>query len=240
MLKVEEAMAKWFSEVTHQLKAYGPAQTAVDEVIMASVSVIENYLTSGCMLAENKRVLPAKTLLRPIGEFTAKLRYCLAGETKEEIYARVERWRKSSWMDCKKHYEAVRDACQGSDCGQIQQWISHADSVLAGLTAARGFPQVRQILETVFSSDPVIPPGIYGQHLIATHIDVVTLAQTVAEESQTKEFMGDLPEDSTQIERDLLSQAYLYIETISKHYSWDCGKMLSEYKKLTQTDEGKS
>lgn len=240
MLKVEEAMAKWFSEITRQLKSYGPPRTAVDEVIRASVSVIEKYLTSAYMLAENKRVLPAKTLLRPIGEFTAKLKYCLAGETKEKIYERVQRWRKSSWMDCKKHYEAVRDACEGSDCSHIEQRISQADRVLAELDAVRGFPQVRQILETVFSTDSAIPPGVYGQHLIATHIDIVTLAQTVAEESGTKEFVGDLPEDSTLTELDLLSQAYLYIETISKHYGWDYDETLSEYKRHTQTDEGKS
>ncbi len=238
MLKIEEAIAKWFTATIGRLKAYGLPQTAVDEVIMASISVIENYLTSGCMLAENKRVLPAKTLLRPIGEFTAKLKYCLSGETKEEIYQRVQRWRKSSWMDYKKHWEAVRDACQGSDCSHVEQRILQADSVLAGLTTVHGLPQVRQILETVFGNDRAIPPGIYGQHLAATHIDVLTLAQTVGKETGTMEFAGDLVENDPGIELDLLSQAYLYVETVSKHYGWDCDEMLSEYKVLTHSDAG--
>src|SRR4030042_2806272 len=119
MLKIEEAIEKWFARIEDGLTAYGRWQTPVDQVIMASVPLIDNYLTSACLLAAHRRVLPAKALLRAVGEFTAKLKYCIAGGTEEAIDERIHRWRKSSWKAYKDYWEAVRHACQGSDCAHI-------------------------------------------------------------------------------------------------------------------------
>jgi hypothetical protein len=240
MLGIEEAIAKWFARIEDRLRADGPAQTAVDDVIRASAPVIDNYLTSGCLLAGRNSVLPAKALLRSVGEFTAKLKYCIAGGTEEAVDERIQQWRKRSWKDYKTYWEAVRNACKGSDCAHIDERIRQADSELAKMASFDGFPQTKQILEWVFSQDLAVRVGVYAQYLSATHIDIVTLAQTVAEETGTIEYAGDLVDAKPGIELDLLSLAYLYVETVSKYYAWDCAEMLSEYKVLTHSDDGKS
>jgi hypothetical protein len=239
MRKIEETIGKWFTRMVGHLTAYGSPQTPVDEVIMASVPVIENFLMSACLVAGHKAVLPAKALLRPVGEFTAKLKYCIAGGTEEAIDERIQRWRKSSWKKYKEYWEGIRTACQGHDCTHIDARILQADKKLAQMTNLKEFPQVKQILEVVFPQDLAVQVGVYAQHLFATHIDILTLAQTVTEEAGTTEFIGDLVEGNLEIEVDLLSQAYLYVETISKHYGWDFAETLSEYKALTHSDDGK-
>jgi hypothetical protein len=240
MVVVEETISRWFTRIEDRLRAGGSAQMPVDEVIRASVSVIENYLTSVCLIATHKAVLPAKALLRSVGEFTAKLRYCIAGGTKEEVDERIQRWRKSSWEDYKSYWEAVRNACKGSDCTHIDERIRQAENELAQMTRLRKFSQTKQVLDAVFPQDLAVRVGVYAQHLSATHIDLVTLAQTVAEEAGTTEYMGDLVAGESGIELDLLSLAYLYVETVSKHYGWDYAETLSEYKVLTHSSDAKA
>ncbi|MCX5644647.1 MAG: hypothetical protein NTZ17_08165 [Phycisphaerae bacterium] len=238
MVRTEEAIKKWFTRIVDGLEAYGPPQTAVDRVIMPSVSVVENYLMSACLLAGLGRSLPAKALLRPVGEFTATVKYCLVGGGSETI-ERIQRWQKSSWKKYKEYLEGIRTACQGHDCTHIDARIEEVEKELGQMDKFKELPKFKQILESGFSQDHAIRMGIYAQHLAATHIDILTLAQTVTEEAGTTEFAGDLVEGSLEMEADLLSQAYLYVETVSKHYGWDYAETLSEYKVLTHSNDGK-
>ena len=239
MRKVEQVIGEWFTRIETRLTVYGPAQTAADEVIGASVPVVENYLTSACLLATKEGILPSKALLRPVGEFIGKLRWCVAGGTKEEIYDRIQRWRKSSWKNYKSYWEAVRKTCRRSDCAQIDEQIREADRKLAQMTSFREFPTARQILDSGFSEETAVRLGIYTQYLGATHIDILTLAQTVAQEGGCTEYVGDLVGGDSGLERDLLSLACLYAGTISKYYGWDYADILSEYKSLTNSEDGK-
>ena len=239
MPEIEQTIGRWFTRIETGLKAYGPAKTALDQVIGASISVIENYLTSACLLVTEKRVLPTKALLRPVGEFTAKLRWCIAGGTKEEIYERIQQWRKDSWRAYERYWKAVRNACNGSDCAHIDERIRGASRQLAEMNDFSRLPTTKKILDSVFSQDLPVRVGIYTQYLYATHVDIVTLAQTVAEDGGYTECVGDLVGGESSLELDLLSLAYLYAETISKHYGWDYAEMLSEYKILTNSEDGK-
>ena len=201
MLVIEEAIGRWFTQNRGSLE--GIRSPHRHRWITSSGRLhrlLKTISTSACLVAGHKRVLPAKALLRSAGEFTASLKYCIAGDTKEEVDERIQRWRKSSWKKYKEYWEAVRNACKGADCADVDERIRQADSELAQMTGLREFSQTKQILEWVFSQDLAVRVGVYAQYLSATHIDIVTLAQTITEEAGTTEYVGDLVDDKPGIE----------------------------------------
>lgn len=103
------------------MQALGLPKSNIDEMILASIPVIDNYLNNVLMILKEECKLPARALLRASGEFIAKPIYCLKGNIQGlSVSERIESWEKTSLIQRRRYYENIIDRYSGCNHKKVQ------------------------------------------------------------------------------------------------------------------------
>ncbi len=111
-MEIDEIIAKWLQNAKTKLsgeKTYGKQhELDIDSLCLGVVALVENYAGSVLLLLNAGKILPAKALLRVMGDLTIKCMWCIdgLGTSDEEFSNRLEKWRRYSLSQDKKRMEA--------------------------------------------------------------------------------------------------------------------------------------
>ena len=230
-MEIDETINKWFEETENRLQALGLPKNSIDEMFLASILLIDNYLNNVLVISNNGSRLPAMALLRVSGEFIAKLIYCLEGN-ENGVSKRIESWEKTSLRKRKKFYENIID--RYSDCNRkkVQRWIDETEKEVNKIRV-KGLPDAARIFADVFGEKhPVGRAGMYLQYLGAVHIDLEMLEKTIKRNGTDSEYMGDVEYNIEGLKFECLTHGYIFFKHLYEYYKLDFQEIRNEYKIL--------
>lgn len=230
-MEIDETINKWFDEIANRLQALGLPKNNIDEMILASIPLIDNYLNNVLMISKNVSRLPAMALLRVSGEFIAKLIYCLQGDG-NGVSKRIESWEKTSLIKRKKFYQNIIDRYTGCNRKKVQKWIDETQNEIDEINVDE-LPNTGRVFEEIFGKEhPVGRAGMYLQYLGAVHIDLETLAKTITKDGTRIEYMGDVEYSIENLKFECLTHTYIFFHEVYRYYNLDFQKIENEYKTL--------
>lgn len=234
-MQIDKTINKWFDETTEILGQRGTPREDIDDILFASIAVVVNHLNSTLLLLNNKKILPARALLRVSSEFIAKLIYCCL-QDKAVSKIRTDSWKKTSYIKTKKYLQNVKDGFeqklsenieykhiyQQGIC-KIKQGIEEIENELDDFQKDKGLEQTTQILPSISlgGKHPFGEAGVYQQYLNAIHIDLETLAKTIKKGKTGTEYMGDVENNIEYLKFECLWQGYIFFKEICRYYKLD-------------------
>lgn len=238
-MKIDKTINKWFDETKVILRKHKPQRDNIDDILFASIAIIDNYVSSARLLLENpgnERRLPAQALLRVSGEFIAKLKYCFDAGVKnkdmEKTCDRLESWRKLSLGKKKTFLESIVDRCNSSDRQIVEKWLADIESAIQKITV-NPLCKTSDILKETFGKEhPVGEAGIYSQYHNSVHIDLETLESTICRKQGCVEYKGDVDYDIKGLIFECLTHVFEFLRVLYKYYNFDFCKIENEYKML--------
>ncbi len=232
-MEIDETINKWFDETENRLRAIGLPKNNVNDTVLASISLIDNYLNNTMMILKQGCRLPSMALLRVTGEFIAKLIYCLKGSTQgPNVNQRIESWRKTSLIKRKKYYENIIDRYSGCNRKKVQKWIDETKNEV-GKIKVNELPDTAKIFEETFGKKhPVGRAGMYLRYLGAVHLDWETLEETIKRNKTGTEYMGDVEYNIEDLKFECLTHGYIFFQYLYEYYNLDFKEIQNEYKML--------
>jgi len=232
-MEIEETINKWFDETLSKLYQGGLPKNKIDEMILASVPIIENYLNIVLVILEKGVRLPAMALLRISGEFIAKIIYCLKGNMQGlSVGERIESWEKTSFIKRKKFYENIKGRYSGNNLKKIHKWIDETENEINKISI-NALPETKIIFEEVFGEKhPIGREGMYLQYLGAVHLDLETVAKTIKKDKTSTEYMGDVEDRIKDLKFECLTHCYTFFREIYNYYKLDFQEIGNKYKTL--------
>lgn len=228
---IDETINRWIDESKALLQGLNLPKCRTDEMILSSISLIDNYLNNVLMILDRGSRLPAMALLRVLGEFVAKLIYCIKG-SESGVNERVDSWEKTSLKKRKKFYENIIDRYSGCDHKKIQKWIDKTEDEIDKINVDE-LPNTADIFEKVFGKKhPVGRAGMYLQYLSAVHLDLETLERTKKRGATGIEYMGDVEYEIEGLKFECLTHVYIFFKHLYEYYNLDFQKIQNEYKIL--------
>ena len=238
-MEIDKTINKWFEETENMLANIGSAKnTEVDKVCFSSISVVGNYLKNAIMILNHNSKLPAKALLRVLGEFIIKFVWCLQNSMRKQpalANERFERWRKHSLIKDQKFRKDILNAFDGSKRDEIQRWIEECDKEIKSVTS-KSVPEFAQIIENVFGSrETKAYAGMYLRFLNAVHLDLRTLSDTIREDNFSSICEGDTDDSIDDLKVDCLICACIFFRELYRFYGLNFQKIEDEYQVILKS-----
>jgi len=229
-MKIEEIINRWFDDVEGRLKNLGLPKNGVNQMILASISVVDNYLNNILMILNQDSKLPAMALLRVIGEFIVKLVWCIQGSTNNQPKQSVDKfksWKKHSLKELNKFRRQIIDRYNNATRKMLQKQIDKDDKEIESITVdyfAKEDEKQKRSISSFFNevfgvNKDIYHPGMYLQYLRAVHIDYITLNETIKEQASTPSYEGDVDCDIENLKIACLLFAHLFFKEVCRYYN---------------------
>ena len=227
--------SRWISELQNLFKISGKDQyEEQDKLLFSSSSVFENYLNNTLLIIKNGSRLPAEVLLRALGEFIIRLKWCMESSTRKQsgrTNKRFESWRIHSLKELNRFRKSVVDKYDGNEKKELEQLIETTEQEIND-AQVNDFPQIKNILYKIYEkkSDQILSHGaMYLRFLRASHIDLITISETMKSDIH---FFGDRDTTGEILVFDCLAFAHLYLEGLYRYYDYDFKSIDDEYSAL--------
>lgn len=240
-MEVDETIQRWFEETVNALEGpYEGKDLLIHGWCLSSVKLALNYFESTLILLNNKRRLPAKALLRTLGEFIVKVVWCLRGENKSEneLRNRFDKWRKSTLIE---HRRVRKKALEintytKEQRAQLEELIAKDNEEIDKIKLSE-LPSIADLFEGIFAPLDWVAAqgGMYLQFLRAIHLDMIALEMTMdlqkLPEGQIT-CLGDTKDNIETLKALCLAHTYIFLTEVRSHYGLDVSSMKSDYEKL--------
>jgi len=232
---VSTTTSRWFSELQNLFKKTAKDQyEEQDKLLFGSLPVFENYLYNTLLIIKNGGRLPAEVLLRALGEFIIRLKWCMESSTRKQsgrANKRFESWRIHSLRELNRFRKSIVDKYNGNEKKKLGEFIENTEQEINS-AKVNDFPKIKKILYEIYEkkSDQILSHGaMYLRFLRASHIDLVTISETMKSDIH---FIGDRDTTGEDLVFDCLAFAHLYLEELYRYYDYDFKSINNEYNDL--------
>jgi len=237
--KYSNTVDKWFDETINN----AGTRPILDEYLVAILVVAKKYTRAFFTLIENNHILPAKAMLRILGELFIKLAYCTDIEDEKsndnERINRLKRWAYHTENGRLKGLKACLKATENqSELGYIQQCIKEKEDYL------KQFPP--SIVEDKFPSTCLLFTGrkiggldsLSGHYFYlknyflynnAVHLDMCSIGNLAKKQDGATFIEPDASDNKVSLVKTGLYQFMLIVLFIRKYYNQETGDIIAEY-----------
>jgi len=237
-MEIDETINKWFKEIENKLKESALSKNNIDQMVNASLGLVDNYLNNAMRILQQDSKLPAMALLRVLNQFSSRVVWVLIGHNRNEneLQNRFKQWEKDSYIKemglCKK----IVKFYEGNEKTQFENTIKTYKQEINKLKTAgvKELPPPEQILEEVFGTRQ-IATGQYSRLHQAIHPDLLLLGETIKNNGTSYMYNGDVDEKIDDLKFECLICAHRFFKEICRYYKLDLlsRKIENEFKMLT-------
>jgi hypothetical protein len=220
-MQIDETINNWFQETENKLQALGLPKNNIDNMIFASIPLIDNFFNNVLMILNNGLRLPTMALLRVLNQIASRIVWVLMGRNKNEneLQNRFDRWALSSYKSEHEFLKKIVGFYAGKDKTKFENTIKIYEQEIDKLkkAAVKELPQPEQILEEVFRKKQ-IAIGVYRRFHNSIHPDLMVLGKTFKNTGTTCMYKGDIDEKIDDLKSECLICAHRFFKEICRYY----------------------
>jgi len=238
--KYSNTADKWFDDTISNTADTIPF---LYECTGAILVVAKKYTKAFFTLIENNHILPAKAMLRILGELFIKLAYCMDIEDENsndaERINRLKRWAYHTEDHRLKGLKTCLKATEDkSELEDIQQRIMEKEDYLKQFSqsiAENKFPSTRDLFTGQRikglnnTSGHYLYLNNYFLYNNAIHLDMCSIGNLVKKQGGTTLIKPDASDNKVSLAQNGLYQFMCIVLFIRKYYNQDMGKVIAEY-----------
>lgn len=245
-MEIDETINRWFEQIKQNITGgktyYKQIELDVDKLCGEVLVLLENYVQGVLLLLNKGKILPAKALLRIIGDVSIKCGWCLEGlkTSEEEFNKRFDKWWRGSWLERRILMEkelAILEEEYGDKVSELKDklknWITAIES--AGISKKDRFSITDNLVQEVWKTQPKLNLMVlYRRFNEAVHPDLVLFEKILKESDGRIIYKGDIEESPERIKGFCLVILGYLFEVIYSVNKWDFSGFEEDIKQLRE------
>jgi len=223
-MEIDETINKWFDVIEKELGQCGLPKNNIDQMVCASIGLVDNYLNNAMRILQQGSRLPAMVLLRVINQFASRIIWVLMGsnKNKSELQNRFDRWVLTSYKKEHKFLNNISDFFAGKEKDQFESTIKIYEQEIDKLekVGVKEMPQPEKVLEDVFGTKQ-IAIGMYSRLHNAIHPDLMVLGETFKKNGMSYMYDGDVDAKIDDLKFECLICTHRFFMEICRYYKID-------------------
>lgn len=243
-MEIEKTINKWFEKAKGKLSGgktyYKQSELDVDSLCLGVVALLENYVHSVLLLLNAGKKLPAKALLRVIGDISIKCMWCLKGLEKglEEFSKRLDIWRRYSLSKDKKKMQAEIAILEQNYDNSVSQLVGRLKGFVEilekeGISNNEKMPSIWDMREIWENQADMNFDVLYRRFHQGIHPDWMVLQLLAKKDGDKILYKADIEESIEDLKKFCLAILGYLLRAIYSVNKWDLSEFEKDIKQIT-------